>query len=285
MRAVRIAVGRPEKPLPNNQFNLGLLALAVWLRERRKEAGLRYADLAVRTQSAGHPCSISTLQRAASGESIPRLPVVEAYAQACGASVDQARRYWRDARAQSRRGPNVVPVPRLINTPAELRLALQAAYAKAGYMSLREMERRAKHGRLPTSTISRMLQGITMLSRNQLQAFLEVCDIPDREHDDWLDAWQRAESARFHRATRELAAAVQPRRSVIEYERRGGYGSSAPRWPTLRTSHSHQGYTREAVAAYRETRGTDPLMRFEGRRDRSGRGPVHEARAPIHDDA
>ncbi|MGW0902914.1 helix-turn-helix domain-containing protein [Streptomyces sp. NPDC002853] len=255
-------MGRPEKPLPTNQFNLGLLALASWLRERRKEAGLRYADLAARTQVTEHPCSISTLQRAASGESTPRLPVVEAYARACGASVDHARRYWREARAQSRQGPKVVPLPRLINTPAELRLALQAAYAKAGYLPLREMERRAKHGRLPTSTVSRMLQGITMLSRSQLQAFLEVCEVPGKEHDDWLDAWQRAQSAQFDRATRELAAAVQPRRRVIEYERRGGYGPyPTPRWSTPGTSRRYQGYTRQEIAAHRQAQGGDPLRR------------------------
>jgi transcriptional regulator with XRE-family HTH domain len=256
-------MGRPEKPLPNNQFNLGLLALATWLRARRKDAGLRYADLAVRTQDTEHPCSVSTLQRAASGEIIPRLPVVEAYARACGAPIDQARRYWREARAQSRRGPNVVPVPQLINTPAELRLALQAAYAKAGYMPLREMERRARHGRLPTTTVSRMLKGITMLSRSQLQAFLEVCIGPDSEHGDWLDAWHRARSAQFHRATRELAVAVQPRRRVIEYDRRGGYGPFITQpWPTLRSSRFYQGYTREEVAAYREAQDGDPLRRF-----------------------
>ncbi|MEG8281275.1 helix-turn-helix domain-containing protein [Streptomyces sp. AHA2] len=197
---------------PADQFNISLLDLAAWLQERRKEAGLRYADLADRTRGTEHPCSVSTLQRAASGQTVPRLPVVEAYARACGASVDQAHRYWRAARAQSRRGPQVSPAPRLLNTSAELRLALQAAYAKAGYMPLREMERRVGHGRLPTTTVSRMLKGITMLSRNQLQAFLEVCNVPDKEHGDWLDAWQRAQSARYHRATRELAAAAEARR-------------------------------------------------------------------------
>ncbi|GGY69935.1 helix-turn-helix domain-containing protein [Streptomyces xanthochromogenes] len=256
-------MGRPEKPLPTDQFNRGLLELASWLRERRKESGLRYTDLAARTQDTQHPCSVSTLQRAAGGISVPRLPVVEAYAYACGASVDLARRYWREARAQSRRGPSVTPVPRLINTPAELRLALQAAYAKAGYLPLREMERRAAHGRLPTTTVSRMLQGMTMLSRSQLQAFIEVCDIPAREHDDWLDAWQRAKSAQFHRATRELAAAVQPRRRVIESERRGYGHFSSPRWPRHR---SYQGYTREAAAAYADSRSWPP----------PGRDPVPE---------
>ncbi|MGW6521731.1 helix-turn-helix domain-containing protein [Streptomyces sp. NPDC054962] len=255
-------MGRPEKPLPNNQYNLGLLALAAWLRERRREAGLRYSDLAARTQGTQHPCSISTLQRAASGESVPRLPVAEAYAQACGAPVDQARRHWREARSQSRRGPNVVPVPRLINTAAELRLALQAAYARAGYMPLREMERRARHGRLPTTTVSRMLQGVTMLSRSQLQAFLEVCSVPYKEQGDWMEAWHRAQSAQAHRATRELAAAVQPRRRVIEYDAPRRFFTQPE--TAFRATRPYHGYHREEIAAYREAQGSDPLRHLEG---------------------
>ncbi|MEW2810959.1 helix-turn-helix transcriptional regulator [Streptomyces massasporeus] len=226
---MRHIVGRPEKPLtPRGPHNEKLLALASWLRERRKEAGLRYADLAARTQGTDHPCSLSTLQRAASGTTIPRLPVVEAYARACGASVEQARRYWCEARSRARRGPAVVPLPRLVNTSAELRLALQAAYARAGYMPLREMERRARLGRLPTTTVSRMLKGGTMLSRHQLRAFLEVCGVPYKEHGDWLDAWQRAFNAQFHYPTKRLAEAAWPGYRVVEYERfarQGGHGS------------------------------------------------------------
>ncbi|WP_330343369.1 helix-turn-helix transcriptional regulator [Streptomyces longwoodensis] len=258
-------MGRPEKPLPSNQYNIALLRLAAWLRECRKEAGLRYSDLAARTRGTEHPCSVSTLQRAASGQTLPRLPVVEAYARACGASVDQAHRHWRAARAQSRRGPQVAPVPRLINMPAELRLALQAAYAKAGYMPLREMERRAGHGRLPTTTVSRMLKGITMLSRNQLQAFLEVCNVPDKEHGDWLDAWQRAQSARYHRATRELVAAAHPQRRVIEYDRHSTYGTLPARsWSEHRPARLYQGYNHEEAAVHEGLGDSDPLRRSLG---------------------
>ncbi|MGW1616539.1 helix-turn-helix domain-containing protein [Streptomyces sp. NPDC002285] len=213
-------MGRPEKPLDHpGHGNPALLALATWLRERRKESGLRYADLSARTQHSEHPCSVSTLQRAASGDTIPRLPVVEAYARACGASLPMARSYWSEARSRARRRPTVVPRPRLINASAELRLALQAAYARAGYMPLREMERRARHGRLPTTTVSRMLKGGTMLSHRQLLAFLEVCGVPESEHGDWLDAWQRAWNAQFHRLTTRLAEVARPGHRVVEYDR------------------------------------------------------------------
>lgn len=211
-------MGRPEKPLNNRPLNIAALSLASWLRECRKEAGLSYRDLAARTQDTEHPCSVSTLQRAASGTTMPRLPVVEAYARACGASLQEARSRWSRARSRERRLPTVVPRPRMVNNAAELRVALQGAYARAGYMPLREMERRAQHGRLPTSTVSRMLKGGTMFSRRQLQAFLEVCGIPEKEHGDWFAAWQRAWNAPPDDLTNQLAEATRPGRPVVEYD-------------------------------------------------------------------
>lgn len=135
-------MGRPEKPIAT--LNLGLLALAGWLREIRTNAQLTYIELAART---GHAYSATTLQRAASGKRVPRLPVVEAYAVACGGSLEQARRRWRHARAVEHSAALVLgsaPRPRLVENAAELRAAL------------REMERRAGLGRLPRSTMRRM---------------------------------------------------------------------------------------------------------------------------------
>lgn len=75
-----------------------------------------------------------------------------------------------------------------------------------------------------------------------------------------MDAWQRAQSARTHRATTDLADAVQQRRRVIEY---GGYGSffAQPR-PTLHTTRFYPGHPREEAATYREAQGSDPLRHF-----------------------
>jgi hypothetical protein len=53
----------PEKPFtPLGPHNEELLALASWLRERRNDAGLRYADLTAATQDTEHPRSVNTLQ-------------------------------------------------------------------------------------------------------------------------------------------------------------------------------------------------------------------------------
>ncbi|MFV8133187.1 helix-turn-helix domain-containing protein [Streptomyces syringium] len=181
-------MGRPEKPI--RALNLQLLMLAQYLRKTRNEAGLTYAELAARTR---HTCSATTLQRAASGERIPRLEVVEAYVLACGLpSAERARRLWRHARSYEH-GANYTnaPRPRLVESAADLRAALRATYYKAGAMPLREMERRAGLGRLPRTTVRRMLDGTTMLDQEQLRSFLTVCDIPERDHQDWSDAWTR----------------------------------------------------------------------------------------------
>ncbi|MER5881193.1 hypothetical protein ABT119_35405 [Streptomyces sp. NPDC001910] len=153
-------------------------------------------------------------------------------------------------------------MPTLINTQAELRLALQAAYARAGYMPLREMERRARHGRLPTSTVSRMLRGVTMFSSSQLQTFLEVCNVPHKEHGDWMEAWHRAQSARAHRATRELAEAVKPRRRVIEFD---GYRSffAQPNTP-FRATPFPRSRPREEDQRHQQRGGDLPLRRPAG---------------------
>lgn len=182
-------MGRPEKPITT--LNLGLLALAGWLREIRTNAQLTYVELAART---GHAYSATTLQRAASGKRVPRLPVVEAYAVACGGSLEQARRRWRHARAVEHSAAlafGSAPRPRLVENAAELRAALREMYHRTGAMPLRDMERRAGLGRLPRSTMRRMLDGTTMLSKDQMLAFLTVCDVPEREHQDWLDALSR----------------------------------------------------------------------------------------------
>ncbi|MFF9478034.1 helix-turn-helix domain-containing protein [Streptomyces sp. NPDC014733] len=66
--------------------NRSLAELAEWLPKARALTGLTYTRLADR--AGYHP---TTLQRAASGKSVPRRAVVIAYARACGVSTDHAR--------------------------------------------------------------------------------------------------------------------------------------------------------------------------------------------------
>jgi len=185
-------VGRPEKPVRTP--NTALRRLAVWLRECRDRAGLSNATLANETDY-----SVSTIRRATNGDSIPSLPVVEAYARGCGVAAEDARRRWQAARLEEQRlrgacpAHGTVPRPELIREPDELRAALKDLHRKAGSLSYIQMERRAGgHGELPHTTLHRTLQGAGMLKKEQLTAYLNVCGVPDREHATWHAAWNRA---------------------------------------------------------------------------------------------
>lgn len=186
-------MGRVETPVSTP--NWALLKLAIWLREHRRTAHLTYLQLAELTTY-----SAATLSRATTGERVPRLPVVEAYAHGCGASVGEAREMWRAARVEEqkltrhpRSLPVAVPRPDLVQEPSAFIGALQALYHKSGALPLAEMERRAGgQGRLPHSTLHRMVNGASMLRQSQLTAFLEVCGVPERDRPRWHRAWVRA---------------------------------------------------------------------------------------------
>ncbi|MFD7407757.1 helix-turn-helix domain-containing protein [Streptomyces sp. NPDC059866] len=183
-------MGRPEKPITTPNRSLG--RLAIWLRSHRRQAGLSYQQLAERTVY-----SSVTLSRATTGEKIPRLPVVEAFARACGGNVAHARELWREARWEEHRTSEVVRTrpPKLsaVKDPEDMIAALQYLYYRSGAMPIEEIERRAGGGGLlPHTTLHRMVLGQTMLQLEQLVAFLNVCDVHEQERGAWLKAWTRA---------------------------------------------------------------------------------------------
>ncbi|MEV0035499.1 helix-turn-helix transcriptional regulator [Streptomyces sp. NPDC050804] len=183
---------RPEKPLTTS--NKALRELQDWLRDQRKRTQQGYRALSVR---AG--CHATTLQRAASGETVPKLQTVLNYARACDASPEEARRLWRQARyEQTRRarGGRSVPAPRpeFIRDFIDLSAALQDLYEKVGSPALRAMEQRAgKYGFLPRSTAHRIVTKRAMPhSLQQFQAYLRACEVPEADWPGWEAAWTRA---------------------------------------------------------------------------------------------
>jgi len=110
-------VGRRENPIAPCDRELEKLAL--YLRDHRDRAGLNYKELAVQSG-----CSASTLIRAVTGEQMPKLKTVRAYALGCGADPDEAERLWKRARYRAVRGrQEPVPHPRYVRNFAELHAA------------------------------------------------------------------------------------------------------------------------------------------------------------------
>ncbi|MFI0263083.1 helix-turn-helix domain-containing protein [Streptomyces sp. NPDC017056] len=84
-------MGRRELPL--NPAAGPVQRFAHELRELRRQAGgITYRAMAHRTE-----CSAPTLSRAASGEQLPSLPTVLAYAKACGGDAAEWEERWRRA--------------------------------------------------------------------------------------------------------------------------------------------------------------------------------------------
>ncbi|MFK4123563.1 helix-turn-helix domain-containing protein [Streptomyces longwoodensis] len=183
---------RPEKPITTR--NKALRELAEWLRDQRERTQQGYRALSVR---AGFHAT--TLQRAASGESVPKLHTVLGYARACDASPEEARRLWKRARYEETRrarGGRGRPSPRpeLIRDFVDMSAALHDLYEKAGSPALRTMEQRAGNfGVLPRSTVHRIVTKQAMPhSKQQFQAYLRACEVPETEWRNWEGAWTRA---------------------------------------------------------------------------------------------
>ncbi|MFG3207856.1 helix-turn-helix domain-containing protein [Streptomyces sp. NPDC048192] len=183
---------RPERPLTTS--NKALRELQEWLREQRKRTRQGYRALSVR---AG--CHATTLQRAASGETVPKLQTVLNYARACDAPPEEARLLWKRARyeetrlARAGRG-RPAPRPAFIRDFVDLGAALVELYEKAGSPPLRTMEQRAGgYGALPRSSAHRIVNKQAMPhGLRQFQAYLRACEVPEAEWPDWEAAWTRA---------------------------------------------------------------------------------------------
>ncbi|MEV7535456.1 helix-turn-helix domain-containing protein [Streptomyces hydrogenans] len=173
--------------------NKSLRVLVEWMREQRGQAGLTYRELSSRTRFHA-----TTLQRAASGESMPKLGTVLAYARACDASPETAKSLWKRARYEETlpRGGQRLSAPRLelVRDFADLGVSLVELYRRAGSPSFRSMEERAGgFGALPRSTARRIVNRQALPhNMEQFLAFLNVCDLPERERAAWVGAWSRA---------------------------------------------------------------------------------------------
>lgn len=172
--------------------NRALADLARWLREQRARSGRTYRELATRTK-----CTATTLQRAASGDSVPTRTTVLSYARACDASSETALVLWKAARYEEvvgRRRRRPAPKPEAIWDVPELIEALVDLYRRAGAPSVRLMEARAGgYGVLPRSAAHRIVtRQLIPRNRSQFVGFLVACEVPEADWDVWTTAWSRA---------------------------------------------------------------------------------------------
>ncbi|WP_149561528.1 helix-turn-helix domain-containing protein [Streptomyces cacaoi] len=200
-------MGRPERPLTTSPN----VRLAQWLRTQRRRAGLTYQQLARQTS-----WSASTLSRAADGRRTPRWPVVAAYASGCSADIAEARRLWRRASASTSRPVRAVR-PELVQSFAELHLAMCELRRRAGNPSLREIQNRAgKNGELPHSTLGRILRREAIPHLRHVIAFAAACGEDAKALTTWAAAW---ENARFAQEIEVLPYSRPPMAFEHFYER------------------------------------------------------------------
>ncbi|MFI6125420.1 helix-turn-helix domain-containing protein [Streptomyces sp. NPDC051064] len=190
-------MARRENPVP--PCSRSLLALVTWLRSGRDAAAVTYEQLSARTEY-----SADTLARAASGRSVPQnLTVVLAYAAACGLSTKDAERLWKHARRDEARTQGVFSGHRsgvhisVVKDFADLHAAIVDLHHDDGRPPLRSLDARLGGvGRLPHSTVGRVLKGSSTPSRTFVAAFAEACNVRRSELPEWTKAWDRADADR-----------------------------------------------------------------------------------------
>ncbi|WP_109036373.1 helix-turn-helix domain-containing protein [Streptomyces rubrogriseus] len=211
-------MARSENPIPS--CSRSLLALVTWLRNGRAAAALTYEQLASRCEF-----SADTLARAASGRSVPQNPaVVLAYAAACGLSTKEAERLWKHARRDEARAQGVFSGHRsgvhisVVKDFADLHSALVDLHHDDGRPPLRSLDARVGGlGRLPHSTVGRVLKGSSTPSRQFVAAFAEACNVRRSELAEWTKAWDRADADR--RSSRLRSRKPDPASRLVFHDR------------------------------------------------------------------
>ncbi|WP_299542480.1 helix-turn-helix domain-containing protein [uncultured Streptomyces sp.] len=229
------ATGRRENNV--DQTVPARAALAEYLRERRRAAGLTYSQM---SEVRNGWISKATFERAASGSTVPSWDTVENYILITLTEKDlfgpdvlltRGHELWVRAR-RATRAPYYVhtaPDPTLVSDTAGFLRALRHQHVWAGYPSPGEMELTAERGVLPKTTTRRIIAGDTLpVDPPQAIAFLRACYVRgEAEIERWLAAavralrddparskhinlWGAARQEAARRAQEEAVASVTP---------------------------------------------------------------------------
>ncbi|HEY8986352.1 MAG TPA: helix-turn-helix transcriptional regulator [Streptomyces sp.] len=219
-------MARPEAPV--TPCRASLHALASWLRLQRAQTGLSLDQLSQHTT-----VSKATLSRAASGHGIPTLSTVRAFAQACGASQDEAERLWKQARYEER-SPQGEATQLIhldyVNTYADLHTHLLEVYRRDGSRPYRDLEQQAGgNAQLARTTICRVLTRMTRPRRDFVLAFARACGVTGNVTlQAWAHAWDRAEATRRHTTTRSARQDGRTPEPTQQEARESGRSLKAP---------------------------------------------------------
>ncbi|MEE1792601.1 helix-turn-helix transcriptional regulator [Streptomyces sp. BE308] len=161
----------------------------------------------------GHEFTASALSRGASGRAIPTRRLVLAFAAACDADPEEAVRLWKTARRakeERRRRAGISPEfqdlantlrsalahPSVVDSFGKLHGVMVEMRARHGQPSLSELQAAAgctsdgRH-RLPKSSLSVILRGEAVPSREHLTAFMEALDVSPSGVRRWQQVWDR----------------------------------------------------------------------------------------------
>ncbi|MGW0497432.1 helix-turn-helix domain-containing protein [Streptomyces sp. NPDC003007] len=185
-------------------------ALARWLRAQRERSGLTYAAMAKLTD---HEFTASALSRGASGRVVPTRRLMLAFTAVCGADSDEALRLWmaaRRAREDRRRRAGISPEfqdlaktvrsallhPENVDSFGQLHGVMIEMRARRGQPTLSELQAVAgcapdgRH-RLPKSSLSVILRGEAVPSREHLTAFMEAMNVSPSGVRRWQEVWDK----------------------------------------------------------------------------------------------
>ncbi|MER7750164.1 helix-turn-helix transcriptional regulator [Streptomyces bacillaris] len=202
-------------------------ALARWLRAQRERRGLTYAAMAKLT---GHEFTASALSRGTSGRAIPTRRLVLAFAAACDADPEVALRLWKAARRakeERRRRAGISPEfqdlantlrsalahPDVVDSFGKLHGVMVEMRARHGQPSLSELQAAAgctpdgRH-RLPKSSLSVILRGEAVPSREHLTAFMEALDVAPSGVRRWQQVWDRVSGSAARMPPTTIAKAM-----------------------------------------------------------------------------
>ncbi|MFF3547520.1 helix-turn-helix domain-containing protein [Streptomyces platensis] len=183
--------GRCLGPLPATT-GPALAKLARWLRAHKEACGKSGRELAQESRF-----SERTLLRAFVGRRVPPEAVVEDLADIFHADKEEAKRLWREARAEAAVSPGMHGRgPSTVTTAETLVEAMNVMRAEAKQPALLRLEEKAGRDeagrtRLPHSTLWLVLQEKIPPSEGLFTAFLEALGLSDKDVRAWQGTYRR----------------------------------------------------------------------------------------------